>query len=429
MKLGRKRVIVRALAVLVIVLVPVAGTWWYTNRPAPEPPLPVLESYTIVEDTKDLVYQEAMGRIDLEGDVLICRFVIAGEENQLRVVLLNLKSRQTRSLAVPIGRAVIPVAPQTLGVFPTLDVSARGYLLDVATLEVKKGPPIPPGSGFPATSESSQLVGVKRFNDDVWILDIPSGKELLLPASKHGLKEVKLLVGDNRVVLCGWRKDKDGDPYGSLCTQLWAVPSVQIIREYVQEKFYIPPTGYGYVPVQVGNSFCFQVAVGKWRVADLKTGKVRFSVGRAIPSRDWEGYGANLANARVLSSSEDVHETGLLLVEEARPRSGEIVVAAYDVKTGVQVASRSFARDEFGSVVLNKVNSRWFLFIELPKSEDGDVLYTVLRVDDLAAPPVHVRIKDAFNKLFCGNKLIVTKGTKAFVYDLGAVEKLRGDEP
>ncbi|MBL7153333.1 MAG: hypothetical protein ISS79_06425 [Phycisphaerae bacterium] len=311
-------------------------------------------------------YPGAIGvAVSCTGKYLLNNYVITVEnESASAICVVDLDAEESWWFETPFStRHVWPVYGKIWGIFvgSYRDRKSKGYFLELDSMR-HTGPGIP--VGLPIVREGISVCGIAIYYnsetqqiDDLWLLDLASGTQRTLPASEHKLRDIRAQIWSNRIVISGRPAEEDKSHRG-VTTQLWSFPELKKISEYRGTEYF--PWQSRWHAVALGDdSFCFALAPGLRKVADLKTGKVRFSLGHVIPQNVWIDF--EHAPIHVMEASGYVQDTGSIVCLEQFANAKQREIKIYDVKTGDQLREVSVSSRNLKETMIAKLDGEWIL--------------------------------------------------------------------
>lgn len=339
------------------------------------------------------------------SNTLVCQYYLKNPSIS-DVVFFDIESgRRIGSHTIPFRTRLFPVGKNRLAVCPNEHVENMkapilGYLLDLSDLS-KRDNTVAIRPGWPIGILDANLVvqsDVPGPGDrgDYRLYNLANGTERILEAQKHGLNEVGGVCAADKLVISGFRPTPRDEDERVAVTQLWSFDPLRKVQEYVQEGQYIPTNE---TPKEIGpDAFAFQVGIAMWSIASAKTGAVRFTIGTPVTKQDWSDPDPDkVPSIEILGGKEYIRDTGRILTVQEPSKSKNVLVVAYDAKTGKQLQKRAFPSSDWIDISVARIaEKKWGAMIHL-----GEKQVTV-PVDDINATISTLRVPS----LLGGNALV-----------------------
>lgn len=364
-------------------------------------------------------------RITGDGKTLICNYYTKSQGvSASAICIVDLMTAKSKWFTVPYTVRAWPLSAKTLGVFPARysdDKVYASYFLDLNSLS-RGGPDIP--AGFPVVSEESSVIAIIKLEqqeDDIWFFDRTSRREYILSASRHGLSDLSIWVSPSRLLVAG-RKKSEG-PFGTVHTQLWSFPSLKMICDHEAEEHF--PWNDEYRAMPLGrDSFCFPVAPGLRKVANIDTGKVRFSIGHSVAEKDWMKLDDNVIS--VIDDTGYVRDSGRIICLN-RPNAKETHIETYDANIGGRLDAVTILTKNLDEIKVTRWGGEWVVVCAWidPKTEfswDARKMWLVLyRLKDLAKAKKPIEIMFDQHIEIINGRMVVVMNDNARIFDLSSV--------
>jgi hypothetical protein len=324
---------------------------------------------------KDVVFDGPLLATLVGRDIVLYLYIVEddGGNRHSELCFVSLPSGTSRWLRLPYGAAVKCISPDEIAVKPALGQEAREStwsFVNVASLEEHTGPTIPHGPYV--HTDGLDAVLMSAHENDIWLYDRATRQQYTLSFSKHDLDEkVNLAMAPGRIVLTGRRDDYNDFPLPR--TQLWSFPELQKITEYQATGEWF----WDAEPKVFGDYFAYPLAPGRWQVAALQDGRLRFVLGQSPATRESarEEYGGILL---VDDTADYVRATGVILTMEQVSKN-HMTLNAYDIVTGKRVRTAQMQSKRLGDlsvhihhlrVAVTKIGEEWVLFEEVADPRD-----------------------------------------------------------
>ncbi len=326
------------------------------------------------------------------GDMVICRYILDNPPNGSKLIVIDaVTGRRLSDATIPFDARLQVVDRTRVAVCPianedNLRRADRGYLLTLPDVETPVGrvrlrPSCPIGMSG-AYYVTCDLTG----DEGLYFYDLATGKETVLTGMQHGVADMGAICLPGRLVLSGRKLGAAGE-WGAPVTQLWSIAPLKKLQEYPSLEEALPHAGN---TEAVGpDAFAFQVGVTQWQVADARTGRVLYSLGKQMGTGAWwagRGVGLGSVTPDVVGGREYVRDTGRLLMVQKPLNSRDVLLLAYDAKTGRQLQQRSFPRKEWNGVSIGSAAGTWTAMVHLAGKQ------VVVRVDDLQKSTCTLRV-------------------------------------